>query len=42
MAGGGGGKPDLAEGGGKLELLAAGQRAFRSALKALFSPPVTS
>jgi alanyl-tRNA synthetase len=42
MAGGGGGKPDLAEGGGKLEMLGAGQEAFRSALRELASPPATS
>jgi alanyl-tRNA synthetase len=37
MGGGGGGKPDLAEGGGQLDRLTAGQEAFRSALKALAS-----
>ena len=35
MGGGGGGKPDLAEGGGQLEKLGAGQEAFRSAVRAL-------
>ena len=38
MGGGGGGKPDLAEGGGMLEKLSVGQEAFRSALKALVPP----
>ncbi|MBM3330728.1 alanine--tRNA ligase [candidate division WOR-3 bacterium] len=38
MGGGGGGKPDLAEGGGQLDKLGAGQEAFRSVLKALASP----
>ena len=38
MGGGGGGKPELAEGGGQLDKLGAGQEAFRSALKALVSP----
>jgi alanyl-tRNA synthetase len=38
MGGGGGGKPDLAEGGGQLEKLGAGQEAFRSALRALATP----
>jgi alanyl-tRNA synthetase len=33
MGGGGGGKPDLAEGGGQLEKLGAGQDAFRSAVR---------
>jgi alanyl-tRNA synthetase len=33
MGGGGGGKPDLAEGGGTLEQLGAGQDAFRGALR---------
>ncbi|HTW92382.1 MAG TPA: alanine--tRNA ligase [bacterium] len=37
MGGGGGGKPDLAEGGGQLDKLGAGQEAFRSAVKALAS-----
>jgi alanyl-tRNA synthetase len=35
MGGGGGGKPDLAEGGGQFDKLGAGQEAFRSALRAL-------
>jgi alanyl-tRNA synthetase len=35
MGGGGGGKPDLAEGGGMLEKLGAGQDAFRSAVRSL-------
>jgi alanyl-tRNA synthetase len=35
MGGGGGGKPDLAEGGGQLDKLGAGQEAFRSAVRAL-------
>ncbi len=34
MGGGGGGKPDLAEGGGQLDKLGAGQEAFRSAVRA--------
>ncbi|MCX6842806.1 MAG: alanine--tRNA ligase [candidate division WOR-3 bacterium] len=33
MGGGGGGRPDLAEGGGMLEKLGAGQEAFRSAVR---------
>jgi alanyl-tRNA synthetase len=33
MGGGGGGRPDLAEGGGLLEKLSAGQEAFRSAVR---------
>ncbi len=35
MGGGGGGKPDLAEGGGQLDRLSAGQEAFRTAVRAL-------
>jgi alanyl-tRNA synthetase len=42
MGGGGGGKPDLAEGGGQLDKLGAGQEAFRSALKALASPQASA
>jgi alanyl-tRNA synthetase len=38
MGGGGGGKPDLAEGGGQLEKLGAGQEAFRGALRAITTP----
>jgi alanyl-tRNA synthetase len=38
MGGGGGGKPDLAEGGGQLDKLGAGQDAFRTALQAFVSP----
>ncbi|MBN2464924.1 alanine--tRNA ligase [candidate division WOR-3 bacterium] len=34
MGGGGGGRPDLAEGGGQLDKLTAGQEAFRSAVRA--------
>jgi len=37
MGGGGGGKPDLAEGGGQLEKLDAGQEAFRGTLRVLFA-----
>jgi alanyl-tRNA synthetase len=33
MGGGGGGRPDLAEGGGQLDKLGAGQKAFRSAVR---------
>jgi alanyl-tRNA synthetase len=32
MGGGGGGKPDIAEGGGRLDRLSDGQAAFRAAL----------
>jgi alanyl-tRNA synthetase len=39
MGGGGGGKPDLALGGGELAKLAAGQEAFRSAIRAATSVP---
>jgi alanyl-tRNA synthetase len=35
MGGGGGGRPELAEGGGQLEKLGAGQEAFRGAVRAL-------
>jgi alanyl-tRNA synthetase len=38
MGGGGGGRPELAEGGGQLDKLGAGQEAFRNALRALASP----
>jgi len=38
MGGGGGGKPDLAEGGGQFDKLGAGQEAFRSAVRAAASP----
>jgi alanyl-tRNA synthetase len=41
MGGGGGGKPDLAEGGGLLAKLGAGQEAFRSAVRAAASAPTT-
>jgi alanyl-tRNA synthetase len=40
MGGGGGGRPDLAEGGGLLEKLGAGQQAFRSAVReTTLAPP---
>ncbi len=42
MGGGGGGKPDLAEGGGQLDKLGAGQEAFRSAVRATTSVPPTA
>jgi len=41
MGGGGGGKPDLAEGGGQLDRLGAGQEAFRSAVRSATSTPTT-
>ncbi len=41
MGGGGGGKPDLAEGGGQLDRLGAGQEAFRSAVRSAASTPTT-
>jgi alanyl-tRNA synthetase len=42
MGGGGGGKPDLALGGGERANLAAGQDAFRSAVRAAASVPPTA
>ncbi len=33
MGGGGGGKPDLAEGGGQLDKLGAGQEAFKNSIR---------
>jgi alanyl-tRNA synthetase len=42
MGGGGGGKPDLAEGGGQLDRLGAGQDAFRQALAPQGPPAVQS
>jgi alanyl-tRNA synthetase len=42
MGGGGGGKPDLAEGGGQVEKLGAGQEAFRGAVRAAMSAPPTA
>jgi alanyl-tRNA synthetase len=41
MGGGGGGKPDLAEGGGQLDKLGAGQEAFRGAVRTATSAPTT-
>jgi len=41
MGGGGGGKPDLAEGGGQLDKLGVGQEAFRSAVRTATSAPTT-
>jgi len=41
MGGGGGGKPDLAEGGGQLDKLGAGQEAFRGAVRTATSTPTT-
>jgi alanyl-tRNA synthetase len=41
MGGGGGGKPDLAEGGGQLDKLGAGQDAFRGAVGAATAVPPT-
>ena len=38
IGGGGGGRPELAEGGGQLEKLSAGQEAFRSAVRAVATP----
>ena len=35
MGGGGGGRPELAEGGGQLEKLGVGQEAFRNAVRAV-------
>jgi alanyl-tRNA synthetase len=42
MGGGGGGRPDLAEGGGMLDKLGAGQEAFRSALRELITPQASA
>jgi alanyl-tRNA synthetase len=42
MGGGGGGRPELAEGGGQLDKLGAGQEAFRSAVGAAASAPPTA
>jgi alanyl-tRNA synthetase len=42
MGGGGGGRPELAEGGGQFEKLGAGQEAFRSAVGAAASAPPTA
>jgi len=41
LGGGGGGKPDLAEGGGQRDKLGAGQEAFRSAVRSATSTPTT-
>jgi alanyl-tRNA synthetase len=41
MGGGGGGRPELAEGGGQLDKLGAGQEAFRNAVRATISAPTT-
>jgi len=41
MGGGGGGRPELAEGGGQLDKLSAGQEAFRSAVRAAASALTT-